>query len=271
MVQAVLIGINYTGTNNALDGCGNDVKNYLWLFRTKFGLKNDVLILSDVPTISALNTQPSAKYGLASFKPIRSHILTAFKLLSASAKAGKTVLLSYSGHGSNQHDPTGKEADGRNETLVPLDHNSSGVITDDIVRAILIDPLPRKSRLIAFFDCCHSGTMADLRFNFQCTPSRQVGTWIMREDDKFTETAAQVIVVSGCLDSQQAADASEGGIAQGALTWAVCKVFRDRPGQPKITCQLFLRCIAENLMSHNYPQKATLSSGQQISLIHEYL
>lgn len=36
------------------------------------------------------------------------------------------------GHGSQQRDYTGEEADGMNETILPTDHRSAGQIVDDV-------------------------------------------------------------------------------------------------------------------------------------------
>ena len=43
------------------------------------------------------------------------------------------VFLSFAGHGGSVTDTSGDEADGKDETMVPVDYQSSGQITDDVI------------------------------------------------------------------------------------------------------------------------------------------
>lgn len=63
------------------------------------------------------------------------------------------------GHGSQAKDNTGVEADGYNETLCPTDFQSAGMIIDDEVNQMLINPLPQGVRNCSnAFIPCHSFT-----------------------------------------------------------------------------------------------------------------
>lgn len=44
------------------------------------------------------------------------------------------------------------------ETILPSDFKQSGMIIDDEIHALLVQPLPNGCRLTAVMDCCHSGT-----------------------------------------------------------------------------------------------------------------
>ena len=46
-------------------------------------------------------------------------------------RPGDYLFFHYSGHGGQQADKDGDEADGKDETLVPLDYQTAGQITDD--------------------------------------------------------------------------------------------------------------------------------------------
>ena len=53
------------------------------------------------------------------------------------------------------------------ETLVPLDYQSAGQITDDELHRIIVQPLPEGCKLTCVFDCCHSGTILDLPYIYK--------------------------------------------------------------------------------------------------------
>lgn len=71
-----------------------------------------------------------------------------------------------SGHGGQQRATEGDEEDGYDETIYPLDHKTAGIIVDNDMNRILVQPLPRGCRLTAIFDCCHSGSALDLPYMY---------------------------------------------------------------------------------------------------------
>eukprot|EP00811_Abedinium_folium_P014228 NODE_23242_length_674_cov_9.681901.p1 GENE.NODE_23242_length_674_cov_9.681901~~NODE_23242_length_674_cov_9.681901.p1 ORF type:complete len:168 (-),score=30.06 NODE_23242_length_674_cov_9.681901:170-634(-) len=99
------------------------------------------------------------------------------------------------------------------------------------------------------YDCCHSGTMADLAVNRDITFSADsgageggagTGRFMNPPPDVLEKLGAQNSVnqpklktrdlsaspkllwsVSGCQDNQTSADATIGGMRQGALTWSL--------------------------------------------------
>eukprot|EP00656_Telonema_subtile_P057364 TRINITY_DN9410_c0_g1_i1.p1 TRINITY_DN9410_c0_g1~~TRINITY_DN9410_c0_g1_i1.p1 ORF type:complete len:136 (-),score=7.79 TRINITY_DN9410_c0_g1_i1:127-534(-) len=82
------------------------------------------------------------------------------------ARPGDVFFLHYSGHGSQTKDYDGDEADGLDETLVPVDYKTAGTIVDDDIFEIVCRNLPAGVRLTAVMDCCHSGSLMDLPFSF---------------------------------------------------------------------------------------------------------
>ena len=80
--KALLIGINYTGTQNELFGCINDV-NCIKERISKEGF-NNISILTDLTALNAT----------------KNNILNEFKNLLVNSQAGDVLFFLYSGHGS---------------------------------------------------------------------------------------------------------------------------------------------------------------------------
>jgi hypothetical protein len=126
--RAVMIGINYTGQQGQLSGCHNDVKNMIEFIKDIHGFEDEnITILMD----DGAHTEPTYK-----------NILAAYHELVSSAKAGDAIFCHYSGHGGKVRDDDGDEADGYDETLVPVDFNAAGQIRDDDIFSALIGPMP---------------------------------------------------------------------------------------------------------------------------------
>lgn len=149
--RALLIGINYVGQQGELRGCHNDVNSMLG-FLERSGFKDSdcqVRILRD-------NGHDE--------EPTRDNILAALKWLGDGVAAGDTLFLHYSGHGSRVRDTDSDEKDGYDETMVPLDYEAAGQITDDMIHRNLVLNLPEGASLTAVMDCCHSGSIFDLPY-----------------------------------------------------------------------------------------------------------
>ncbi|KAK7050944.1 Ca(2+)-dependent cysteine protease [Paramarasmius palmivorus] len=80
------------------------------------------------------------------------------------AAPNDSLFFHYSGHGGQTEDLDGDEADGYDEVIYPLDHESAGHIVDDEMHDILVKPLPPGCRLTAIFDACHSASALDLPY-----------------------------------------------------------------------------------------------------------
>jgi hypothetical protein len=91
--------------------------------------------------------------------------------LSLSLSIYLSLLLFYinitTGHGTKLRDESGDEDDGYDEALCPLDYNDSGMIVDDDLFTILIEPLQQGVHMVSLMDCCHSGTILDLPYIFK--------------------------------------------------------------------------------------------------------
>jgi hypothetical protein len=60
----------------------------------------------------------------------------------------------------------GDESDGFDETIIPLDFQEAGHIKDDELIASFIKPIKKGVIVTCLMDCCHSGTVLDLPYQF---------------------------------------------------------------------------------------------------------
>jgi hypothetical protein len=85
-----------------------------------------------------------------------------------------------------------------------VDYARNGLITDDELRVALIDTLPQGVTLYCVFDCCHSGTILDLRFIYNQKRDR------LTLQTKVPAPRANVFLITGCLSKQTSADLPPG-------------------------------------------------------------
>jgi metacaspase-1 len=138
------IRYSYIGAEQGvLSGCHNDALNMLEYIKDVHGFddSNITILLDDGKHES----------------PTKENIINAYKKLV------------------EQSEP------GYDETLVPVDYNSAGMIRDDDLYNILIKPLPENVHLFCLFDCCHSGTVLDLPYIFKADGEQTE----MEIDEKF--------------------------------------------------------------------------------------
>lgn len=224
--KALLIGINYKGTDAELNGCINDVRNMNNILINNFDYKaENIRILSEEHSIS----------------PTRKNMEDNINWLVRDVKAGDTIFFHYSGHGSNIADRNGDETDGRDEVLVPLDYLKNGVVSDDWLYTNMVTKVPAGATLWAFTDCCHSGTMIDLKYNYksQCALKSGVVRRGMKYNssewtDKFLfsmekskDIVGNVYLFSGCQDQETSADATINRVAQGAFTYCFTEFIKE--------------------------------------------
>jgi len=151
--KSLLIGINYTGSSHALQGCQQDVQN-MSRFLISRGYPTDqqsMVVLTD------------ARSG--PFYPSGRNILAAMDWLVS--EPGCCLFLHYSGHGGQVRDPDGDRASGLDDTIVPVDYERNGQINSDTLHRHLVSRLPPNSSLFVVFDCCHSGSAIELPFVYR--------------------------------------------------------------------------------------------------------
>ena len=249
--RALLIGINYFGTGNQLNGCIKDVQNIYNLLTTKFNYKpENIKILSDDQQ--------------GEYKPTKTNIIDNINTIVAMTKPGDELFMHYSGHGTqvsstNDDEDLNPDASGKDDALCPCDFDDyngvDGFIVDDELKEILVNKIPIGAKFRAFFDCCHSGTALDLPFLYR------LGDYYTQVEPLDKEST-NCLLISGCKDNQTSADAYINGQYSGALTWAILKAL-DSDLQTKITWKEFLLIVQHSLCIKKYTQIPMLSLGDQ--------
>eukprot|EP00834_Sanchytrium_tribonematis_P005262 NODE_306_length_10184_cov_0.912246.p3 type:complete len:342 gc:universal NODE_306_length_10184_cov_0.912246:6381-7406(+) len=175
--KALFIGINYFGSKAELRGCINDVNNIKEWVTKNYNISETKVLTDDNKTEM----------------PTKENMINAFKWLVAGASPGDALFFHYSGHGGTQKDDAKDEHDGSDETIVPCDYESAGVIVDDTLNELLVKPLPEGVRLTCLFDCCHSGSALDLPFTYLDNGKIEV----VVNDASFQQAALQSLMQSG--------------------------------------------------------------------------
>lgn len=243
--KALLIGINYTGTEYQLSGCINDIININSKLISQFGFsQNNIQLLTDD----------------TSAKPIKNNILTYFKNLLLNSTTGDQLFFAFSGHGSNILDTNGDEYDGYDEMIVSKDLQG---ITDDELKIIIQQYLKKDVSLFALFDSCHSGTILDLKYQYLDSNNYDNSTI----NTKVSETDGNIIMISGCMDKQTSADAYINNKSQGAMTWSFIETINTKSN----LSWKELICNMRNLLkTSEYEQIPQLCSGKSIDITSKF-
>jgi hypothetical protein len=193
--KALLIGLNYINSPYELNGCINDTI-----------IMSNLLKNYNFTNIQLLNDTTDKK-------PTKQIIMNEIKNLLTSSQTGDLLFLLYSGHGSYTLDRNSDERDRRDEMIIPLDYNP---ILDDELKTLITTNLKKDVTLIALFDSCFSGTMLDLRFQYMDSSNYDLFT----ENTKNTECKGNVLMISGCMDSQYSEETVLNNKVQGAMSWS---------------------------------------------------
>ena len=236
--KALLVGINYTGTQNELFGCINDVNS------VKERINNEGF--TTINTLTDLTVKT----------PTRVNILDEFKKLLVYSEPGDLLFFLYSGHGSYILDKNGDEKDGYDELLVSCDLQG---ITDDELKILILQYLKKDVTLFAMFDCCFSGTILDLKYQFLDSLNYDKYT----ENGKNIETIGNVYMISGCTEQQTSADANINNKAQGAMTWSLLESLKT--SQPK-TWRELIKSMRGLLKTSEYDQIPQFASGTFVDI-----
>jgi hypothetical protein len=216
MKRALLVGINYRGSSSELKGCINDINNiYNFLINNCGFCKENIHVLTD-------DSQT---------KPTKVNIENELKWLVNNTIEYDTCVFYYSGHGAQLSDTNGDEIDGLDEVLVPIDYFTRGVIKDDWIFGEVISKVKKNVDLWMFTDCCHSGSMIDLKYTFSSLCALkdtekvpnvyQSGDWTNKFGltlHKGPDVVGNIYAFSGCQDREKSVDAYLNNQSQGAFT-----------------------------------------------------
>lgn len=242
---ALIIGIDYKNTNHQLDGCQYDAHRIKDLLLNKFNFleENITLLVEDDPNSKNHPTGLNIMNNLGKL------------IIKAHNNHADHLFIYYSGHGAYIHDKDGDEKDKRDEVIIPLDVGNRGVITDDVLHDYL-EYIPEGCRCFGLFDCCHSGTLLDLKYKYSKT-YREV------HENEETKVKGDVVMISGCQDDQVSIATMHDNQFQGIMT----KVFLDTLEEYNYQTTFFhlldeMRTSLEEKGFEQYPQ---LTSSRKLN------
>ena len=241
---ALLIGINYIGTPCQLSGCINDIKETKKILKKVYKYEEkDIVSLTDETQV----------------KPTADNIIDHLKNLAKRTNSEdiQEVWISYSGHGSYITDDNGDEDDKRDECLVPLDYDKSGLIRDDKIHMI-IGYISSKTKIKIVIDACHSETIIDLPYRYIS------GNKNVIENNK-NKVKSNCLMISGCRDIETSADAyniDNSHKFSGAMTSSLLSALKKF--NYTITCWKLLKEMRKFLKDRQYKQIPQLSSSRRL-------
>ncbi|KAI1505588.1 peptidase C14 [Biscogniauxia marginata] len=157
--KALLIAINYFGTDYELKGCINDARNIRNFLVEERGFpsdSHDVVMLSDAPENEG-----------TPFYPTGANIVAAIRWLVTWNNPGDILWLSYSGHGSQIRNDGSDQLSEYDDTICPIDFQENGQINSELLHRVIVSPMNPKCRLTILFDCCHSGSACELPYVYR--------------------------------------------------------------------------------------------------------
>jgi hypothetical protein len=264
---ALIMGLNYYNSRNALRGCVNDAINLARYLVDRGGYQHFVFGLErrgDLPPDLAARA-------LRVFVPTRANI--AAEMARFARQCNRVVaewgqceaFLHYSGHGGSvaaSAANAAQETDGRSETWIPLDFGAAGQILDVEVNTIMCKPLNPSVNLTMLTDCCHSATSTNLAWKWdpaidQCR--RETG-------GADVDVTANIVQITGCMDNQTSADASIRGTAQGACTAAFLQSMAAFARRRTVaTVGAFGDALHASMIRGGYTQRPQISSSRTLS------
>jgi hypothetical protein len=249
--RALLIGSNFEGTQDPLDGCINDLKN-MNSFLKKNGFTDIIMVSDDEPLK----------------KPNKANILKELNDFLNQSRAGETLYIHFSGHGVQQRTFDRDEDDYMNEMICTYEENHKILfISDNDLNKIITTSLNKDAKLYVVFDCCHSGSMLDLKYTYQDT----LNDWFKSDIISDAKECGHIIMMSGCRDDQKSQDSfiidRVNGIGyQGAITCSLLNALRTE----KEIGQIYKKTL-QYLYDNNYEQYPLLSTNKPFAMTSDFL
>lgn len=220
----------------------------------------------------------------------RANILAQLNKLANDTQAGDTVVIFYSGHGSQSVDDNGDEADGLDEMIEPydveaaldedgrpaIDDNGNWIlkneIRDDELNRVLANILNKNPKSVTMiFDSCNSGSVTRQKFVSNAkkpfitvrpaknSPSKGTSRMMVPSVpgllDNLNADNSNLIVISAAASNELAMEYTlENGDTMGALTYALTKTIQG--SKEGITAQTVLNRLNSELAVINPDQHA---------------
>lgn len=243
--KGLLFGLNYAHVPDAkLNGCINDVHNMATYLQTTFNMPC---------AIHTDDTDLENTSGMGIVQKLYELAVSTYK------DDLDLVWIHYSGHGSYIRDKSSDERDGKDECLVPSDFKTKGMLVDDVINRLFSNFNP-KTRVIFMFDCCHSGTIGDVKYSWE-GPKR------VSIENITCAASCKVITISGCLDTEVSMDAFNvdgSGKFSGAMTSCLLAVLREAADNRK-SAFVLLDKLRAALKKAGFTQKPKLCSSHNLA------
>ncbi|KAH7342028.1 caspase domain-containing protein [Rhizoctonia solani] len=224
--QALIIVLEYRAGQEwegtlglmAMQGSYKDGEDIYRLLLEQGYYEHEITVMKDSPD-TPIELQPTCE-----------NIKHQLGRLVAGAAPGDRFFLYYAGHGIQVKDTNGDEADELDEAIISSDwtttynYSDEGLVIDDYLKQVCVDPLPKGANLTAVFDCCHSGTIMDLTYEHCAKRSgldfelnESTGLSSRRLPSRYRSVDGHVVCISACEDSQKAY-AHQRGLVTDAFT-----------------------------------------------------
>ncbi|KAH9999168.1 caspase domain-containing protein [Russula compacta] len=273
--RALLIGINYSFHPNPrfrLRGCIEDAHGMANYLHENLGFSGDeVRIMTD-------NSPCPWNY------PTKENIVAAMRALVHNARPHDSLFFYFSGHSRTIKDLDGDEQTGFDECICAADYlgdeedpnpDTPGLIVDDLMHELMVQPLPLRCRLTAMFDSCHSGTLLGSSFSithgsltYHIPDLPYLYNWDgvvkeIRHSDKLgllrqKASYADVVSISASKDHQQAIETGRGGALR--LAFIDCM----NMSRNNVSYKLLIQELRGYMMRNEFPQRPLLSSSHEI-------
>jgi len=273
--RALLVGINYPGTENALNGC-----------------VNDALLMSDLITTHFGFTDDKNRRMLVDSSATTQNILERLEWLVDGSSPGDVLFFHFSGHGSQMinQDYNDRDfyTDWLDEIICPVDINwRDRVIRDDDLKRIF-DKVPNDVNVTVILDCCHSGGGLDSINQYKplglkrfvaspaTTPNRHrylpmpadilnrgLGLNLKPKPRKVqTRDVSTALLISGCGESQISMDSYIDNVYAGAATFYIAKSLKQNNFD--VDYKTLIENAARSLADAGYSQEPELNGREDL-------
>lgn len=256
--RAVLIGINYKNTAYQLEGCTNDMcAIYKLISGPRFGYEpQDIRYLTDVPDEVNLSEPEKVSFHKS---PTKANIIESLQWLLKGVKKGDQLLLFASCHGKQVECLDNTESDNRNEAILCVDNQ---LLLDNELWKILISKVSQGVGLSLIFDCCHSGSLADLQYCFMFAP--YTTNIFSMSIEKSLEIKGNVCSFSACYDKEESGDSLFDSLGNGQKMGCFTYYFIEAINETdkSIECDDFLKAVSDKLDCNGYCQRPQYSCSK---------
>lgn len=243
---ALIIGINYIGTNFILNGCINDADLMASMLKTNYNYNSFIILTDD-------QVSPQSK-------PTYSNILNNLQTL-CNDNSITELFFYYSGHGALYQLP--HLTDGNN-CIIPCDYHSNNQVITDVQLYDIIKT--SNSKLYLMFDACHSASMVNLPLSYVYSNNTIIETKVGNNNP-----SNFLLCISGCQDNEVSVEnlSSYTRKVSGLLTASILKVLSD--SGTKISLSNLLTNVSQLVHSTITSQNVVMSSSHSIDLSSSWL